>query len=420
MRSSVSLLKDLAIALMAIICLTATAEAQNNLYRISNASRSDGMGHVIRFHLASEVDSFRVIQPAPDFVQVVLHDPELDTTGIRLPDLSENININAMRLTELEEGVGIDIILEGDDYFKSSSYPDKNGAHILLALTKDSKEAVERFSDQFVAIIWETDFNVIGGIPVTKVSGSGTSPDVEVIKNKLRFDKVVIDAGHGGWEPGAIGHKGVLEKDITLKIALMTGKLIEERIDGVEVVYTRDDDSYPTLDDRGHFANLEGGDLFISIHCNSAVPQAYGTEVYILGQSKSKEAQQVMMRENSVFKNEGQREITDEDLIVYELAHSGNLAISEKIASYISWQFKNKAKRRSRGVKQAPFQVLYGASMPAVLVETGFITNPNEMKFLNTERGQMLIASAIYRAVKQYKLEVDPDEETSQALNANE
>lgn len=420
MRSYVSLLKDLSIALLALICLSATAEAQNNLYRISNASRSDGLGHVIRFHLASEVDSFKVIQPAPDFVQVVLHDPELDTTGIRMPDLSENVNISAMRLTELEEGVGIDIILEGEDYFKSSSYPDKNGAHVLVALSKDSQESVERFSDQFVAIIWETDFNVVGGIPVAKVSGTSSDNNVDVIKDKLRFDKVVIDAGHGGHEPGAVGHRGILEKDITLKIALMTGKLIEERIEGVEVVYTRTGDTYPSLDERGHFANLEGGDLFISIHCNSAVPQAYGTEVYFLGQSKSKEAQQVMMRENSVFKNETQREITDEDLIVYELAHSGNLAISEKVASYISWQFKNKAKRRSRGVKQAPFQVLYGASMPAVLVEAGFITNPNEMKFLTTERGQMLIASAIYRAVKQYKYEVDPPDDTSQALNANE
>ena len=128
----------------------------------------------------------------------------------------------------------------------------------------------------------------------------------------------------------------------------------------------------------------------------------------------------VMQRENSVFRNDTRSELSEQDLIVYELAHSGNLAISEKIATMIDWEFKNKARRKSRGVKQAGFQVLYEASMPALLVETGFITNPDEQKYLSSDYGQDIIASAIYRAIKRYKLEVDPSADNTQALNTRD
>ncbi|MFN1835892.1 N-acetylmuramoyl-L-alanine amidase [Balneola sp. MJW-20] len=422
MRLPISLLKDLFLALFGVLCIFSTAEAQNNLYRVSNASRSDGLGHVIRFHLESKVDSFEVIQPAPDFIQVVLYDRELDTAAIRLPDFSENQNINNMRLVQLQQGVGVDIILSNDEYFKSSSYLDKNGAHVLLALTQTEKTEVERFSQQFIAKTWDVDFDVIGNFPVSNASQAITTSNREAIKDRLRFDKVVIDAGHGDWEPGSIGYRGVKEKEITLDIALKVGKLIEERIPGVEVVYTRTDDTYLGLDERGHYANLEGGDLFLSIHCNS-FPQnrsVRGTEVYFLGLHKSDDAHMVMQRENSVFRNDTRSELSEQDLIVYELAHSGNLAISEKIATMIDWEFKNKARRKSRGVKQAGFQVLYEASMPALLVETGFITNPDEQKYLSSDYGQDIIASAIYRAIKRYKLEVDPSADNTQALNTRD
>jgi N-acetylmuramoyl-L-alanine amidase len=114
-----------------------------------------------------------------------------------------------------------------------------------------------------------------------------------------------------------------------------------------------------------------------------------------------------MKRENSVFRNETDKELTEEDLLVYELAHSGYIATSEKIAYMIEDQFKNRAQRKTRGVKQAGFQVLFEASMPAVLVELGFITNPAEQRFLTSDYGQSIMASAMFRAIRDYKVEYD-------------
>ena len=123
-----------------------------------------------------------------------------------------------------------------------------------------------------------------------------------------------------------------------------------------------------------------------------------------------------MMRENSVVKiedPEARVEIPEEELLIYELANSGYQATSQQIAVMIAEQFKDRARRKSRGVKQAGFQVLYQASMPAVLVEVGFITNPSEQRFLTSDYGQSIIASAIYRAVRDYKLDVERSETTS-------
>jgi N-acetylmuramoyl-L-alanine amidase len=344
---------------------------------------------------------------------MVLYDQDLDTTGLQLPERSEKLK--EVRLYELEYGYGVDIYLDEDAYYKAMAYNDKNGSDILVALTRSSKEEIDRYSQQFIARNWYEE--IFGEDPLdvstNMVASNGSS--YSNVKNKLKFDKIVIDPGHGGSDPGSIGYKGVKEKDITLAVGKKLGEYIKEHMPDVEVVYTREDDSYLGLAELGHFANLAEGDLYVSIHCNSFHNRhVSGTEVYFLGLHKSDAAFEVMKRENSVFKEEVNTDLSQEDLLVYELAHSGFISTSEKIAYMIDDQFKNRAQRKSRGVKQAGFQVLFEASMPAVLVELGFITNPAEQRFLTSDYGQSIMASALFRAIRDYKVEY----ESKQAYNA--
>lgn len=394
----------------------ANSVAQTQLSRVSNSARSDGMGYVVRYHLSAPVDSFDIIQPAPDLIQMVLYDEEIDTTGLLLPEQSEKLK--EVRLYKLEYGYGVDIYLGNGVYYKSDAYIDQNKKDILVNLEITDQREVERYSQQFLARNW---YEEIVDPSALEVLPADTSPPVSRndfyydVKDKLRFDKIVIDPGHGGYDSGSIGYKGVKEKHITLAVAKKLGAYINEHLPEVEVVYTRTDDTYLGLSELGHFANLAEADLYLSIHCNAFQNQyARGAEVYFLGLSKTKASLEVMKRENSVFKDEVDKELTEEDLLVYELAHSGYIATSEKIAYMIEDQFKNRAQRKSRGVKQAPFQVLFEASMPAVLVELGFITNPAEQRFLSSDYGQNIMASALFRAIRDYKVEYDK----KQAFNA--
>lgn len=396
------------LGLLALIFLSsAPVIAQTHLERISNSARSDGLGYVVRYHLTAPVDSFEVIQPAPDLIQMVLFAGDIDTSGVILPEKSAKLK--EVRLYELDYGYGVDIYLSEDAYYLSNAYEDLNGKHVLLSLTETSKEEAERFSQQFLARNWYREIIPDDALDVSGPEVPQLNPFDDAynnVKNKLRFDRIVIDPGHGEWDPGSIGFKGAKEKEITLAVAKKLGNYIEQNLPGVEVIYTRKDDTYMGLSELGHIANVSQGDLFVSIHCNSFSNQYIsGTEVYFLGLHKNKAAFEVMKRENSVFKNEVDVELSEEDLLVYELAHSGYISTSEKIASLIDDQFKTRAQRKSRGVKQAGFQVLYEASMPAVLVELGYISNPAEQRFLTSDYGQSIMASAIYRAIRDYKEE---------------
>ncbi|MEX0720202.1 MAG: N-acetylmuramoyl-L-alanine amidase [Balneolaceae bacterium] len=397
-----------------IFLSTGSLFAQTHLERVSNSARSDGLGYVVRYHLTAPVDSFDVLQPAPDLIQMVLYGNDIDTTGVLLPEQSEKLK--EVRLYELEYGYGVDIYLSDTAYYKSSAYIDQNGSHILLALTQTSKEEAERFSQQFLARNWYREIIPEDALDVTGPAVSPVDNSYNTIKDKLRFDRIVIDPGHGEWDAGSIGYKGAKEKEITLAVAKRLGNYIEQNLPGVEVIYTRTDDTYMGLAELGHIANVSQGDLFVSIHCNAFSNQyVSGTEVFFLGLHKNDASFEVMKRENSVFKNEVDQELSEEDLLVYELAHSGYIATSEKIAYMIDNQFKSRAQRKSRGVKQAGFQVLYEASMPAILVELGFITNPAEQRFLTSDYGQTIMASALYRAIRDYKEEY----ERNQAYNTS-
>src|ERR1035437_7584188 len=229
-------------------------------------------------------------------------------------------------------------------------------------------------------------------------------------KEKWDFDVIVIDAGHGGKDVGAIGINGVREKDINLGVALKLGKLLETNMKDVKVVYTRSNDTFVELYKRGKIANEKGGKLFISIHCNSTPHRptnASGFEVYLLRPGRTQEAIQIAARENGVIQYEDNpkryEKLTDENFILVSMAHSSYMKYSEKFSDLLDKQFGNNLDYRSRGIKQAGFYVLVGASMPSVLIETGFLTNRRDAAYLNSDNGQSKIAESILNAIKNYR-----------------
>ena len=230
------------------------------------------------------------------------------------------------------------------------------------------------------------------------------------LKEKWEFDVIVIDAGHGGKDAGAIGVTGVKEKDINLAIALKLGKLIEENMKDVKVVYTRKTDKFIDLYKRGKIANENNGKLFISIHCNSTPKKpsnANGFEVYLLRPGRTKEAISIAEFENSVIQYEENpnryEKLTDENFILVSMAHSSYMKYSERFAEDLHKEFVKHPSLSSRGVKQAGFYVLVGASMPSVLIESGFLSNKNDAKYLNTSSGQQKFAEYVFKGIKNYR-----------------
>jgi len=233
--------------------------------------------------------------------------------------------------------------------------------------------------------------------------------------DKYKLSTVVIDAGHGGKDPGAIG-KTIQEKAITLAIALKLGEYIEEYIEDVEVLYTRKTDVFVELKERAEFANRNKADLMISVHVNSsksAIP--YGTSTYVMGLHKSEDNLEVAKTENSSiyieknYKDDYNNFDTEsaEAYIIFNLYQNAYLDHSLLLAEKVQSQFREKAMRKDLGVKQAGLVVLWYTTMPSILVETGFISNVAEEKYLATEYGQSIIASAIFRAFREYKIEIE-------------
>lgn len=234
----------------------------------------------------------------------------------------------------------------------------------------------------------------------------------------LNVMKVVIDAGHGGHDPGNLGtgRYKTTEKDIALFVALQLGEYIQRGYPNVDVVYTRKDDKFVTLKDRTNIANKAGADLFISIHCNSAGNKdAHGTETFVMGLDKTEANLQLAQRENSVILLEENYEQTyggfdpgsPEGLIARSIAQSVYLDQSLSLSAKIQEQYRERVGRNDRGVKQALYWVISFTTMPSVLTELGFLTNKTEEDFLNTENGKIYMASAIYRAFKDYKAEIE-------------
>lgn len=235
---------------------------------------------------------------------------------------------------------------------------------------------------------------------------------------------VVLDAGHGGRDPGALGSYSK-EKDITLAIALKAGAYIEEHLPDVRVIYTRKDDTFVELHKRASIANSNEADLFISIHCNANRSSApYGSETYVMGLHKTEDNLEVAKLENkAILKEENYADMyqgfdpdQDEDYITLTMFQDAFLDQSTKFAKALQDQFRERVKIKDRGVKQAGFLVLHQTAMPGVLVETGFLSNPRDENYLNSEKGQVYIASAIYRAFRDYKNDVERSDNKAQPV----
>lgn len=251
---------------------------------------------------------------------------------------------------------------------------------------------------------------VVGKEFLVTIHNKKFAANYETKKEKWNFDVIVIDAGHGGKDYGAIGVNSAIEKEINLAVAVKVGKLINENIKDVKVVYTRSDDHFVELYKRGKIANENNGKLFISIHCNSAPKKKSdpnGFEVYLLRPGRTEEAIGIAERENRVIEYEDDpkryQKLTDENFILVSMAHSSSMKYSEKFADMVHRQFKQNISLSPRGVKQAGFYVLVGASMPSVLIETGYVSNPTDAAFLKSEKGQQQIAQSIVSAIKAFK-----------------
>lgn len=240
--------------------------------------------------------------------------------------------------------------------------------------------------------------------------------DIQAQQGK-KISTVVIDAGHGGKDPGAIGKK-VKEKDITLKIAKMTGDYIKQNCPDVNVIYTRNSDVSVSLLRRAQIANQNNADLFISIHCNAnASSQPQGVETFVMGEHRNAANLEVAKLENAsiLYEDNAEQDYDNfnpnspEAYIMLNFFQSEYKNASLEFAEHIQNQLVKRVGRKDRGVQQAGFLVLYKTTMPSVLVEIGFISNPAEENFMASNDGQTYIASALFRAFRDYKNEYEKD-----------
>ena len=235
-------------------------------------------------------------------------------------------------------------------------------------------------------------------------------------KNNTKPFVVVLDAGHGGKDPGRPTSYGYKEKDIALDVVLLVGKQLEA-LEDVEVIYTRKKDVFLELYERAAIANKADADLFVSVHCNAHDSQAYGTETYVLGLHRNDSNFRVAQQENEVIflednyeqNYEGFDPSSPESFIGLTLLQEDYLDQSIFLARTIQNNFTQNLKRRDRGVKQAGFWVLHNTYMPSVLVEMGFITNRNEGDYLNSNRGKQEISASIFDAIVTYKSSLNTD-----------
>ena len=231
-------------------------------------------------------------------------------------------------------------------------------------------------------------------------------------KKEIGINTVVIDAGHGGRDAGAVG-RIYKEKDINLDVALRLGKMIGQKYPDVKVVYTRKTDVLIPLNERGNIANKAGADLFISIHINSNKSSApSGTSTYVMGVDKAGKNLDVAMKENDVIsyeddystKYQGYVPGSPESFIIFSLIQSAYLSQSCTFADMVQKQFASQTKMQNRGVHQAGFLVLWSAAMPSILAEFGFISNPAEEKFVGSDKGRETYARCLFNAFSEYKV----------------
>jgi N-acetylmuramoyl-L-alanine amidase len=220
----------------------------------------------------------------------------------------------------------------------------------------------------------------------------------------LKINRIVIDAGHGGHDTGTIGPTGLMEKDLCLDVALRLGKIIQQKLPGADVIYTRSDDTFIPLEDRTRIANDAKADLFVSIHANSSPDHgARGVETYYLNLKGSPEAMEVAARENAV----SQEGIHDLEDMVKKIARTEKIDESKELATDVQDSLAKRIQKtakveRDRGVRKAPFVVLIGADMPSILTEISFLSNPSDEQLLKKPEHRQHIAEGVYQGVSAY------------------
>jgi len=351
------------------------------------------------------------------------------------------------------------IFMKGEVYFPADEIiPIIGGVFEKLIFIKEIKEAppidkislVTRGDSTIVKFSWKTpvDFDVqffmksavieldgrykkerlkpVGAISAAKVIPYNTYTRLEfdvkdvnaylernnevVFYHKIshKVNVIVIDPGHGGVDPGAVGRRGLYEKDANLSIAKYLRKLILDSLD-IKVIMTRDKDKYISLKTRTNIANRNSADLFISIHCNASSKKSKmrGFETYFLSEARTNEARAVAMRENASLKFDGIEPTDVVSNILIDLAQTAYLEESNRFAEYIQESAEKHLSIPSRGVKQAGFYVLRGAFMPAVLVECAFISHPEEEKLLKQKSFRKKLAQCIFRGIKNYIIDYE-------------
>ncbi len=251
----------------------------------------------------------------------------------------------------------------------------------------------------------DADASHNGIAPISRDSTVSQSGQLSLTRELgLKINRIVIDPGHGGFDTGAKGPHGLLEKDLCLDVALRLGQMIEENIPGAEVVYTRKDDSYVPLEERTNIANSADADLFISIHANSSdASEVRGVETYYLSLATSKEAKELAIRENSLT----QSSLHDLPDLVQKITRSEKNVESKQLAEEIQGMLSERLQlvsrhEKNRGVKQAPFIVLAGANMPAVLSEISFVSNASDESLLLEGGQRQRIAEGLLRGIAGY------------------
>jgi len=251
-------------------------------------------------------------------------------------------------------------------------------------------------------------------LAVLLAAGGSALAQAQQGRDPHRIRTVVLDAGHGGKDPGNLGtgRYKTTEKHVSLNVAKLVGKYLNETYPDIKVVYTREDDRFIELMERTQIANRAKADVFISIHCNANDNKdPHGCETYVMGLHKTEANMRVAQKENAAILLEDGHELKydgydpkdPESQIALSLRQNVHLEQSLLLSSLIQKQFRERVGRPDRGVKQAGFLVISYTTMPAVLIELGFLTNPKEEDFLQEAEGQDYMASAIYRAFKEYK-----------------
>lgn len=388
-----------------LLLTTGAAPAAVLVTDVAFTARSDGQGYVMRAQTTAAPEAYMLRSVDDHTLEWVLYNTTLHADYEKRAPTGP---VKRYTTTQRNGHLVFRIVLKKKYSVSPTAYRDGASDDLLLNLAYEDAAPVADASspDPSSSTTPNTGTSDAGG-DRPEVESPKQNPIARASRENSRLDTVVIDPGHGGKDPGAVAN-GLHEKDIVLDVAHKLGDYVENRLD-LEVVYTRTDDRFIALEERGHFANRVGGDLFISLHVNAFQESSVdGTETYFLGRSKTDAARRVMKQENSVVREyeenpERYDEYDAEAFVKGELFLSATMQFSEQFASLVQNQFKNRVQRHSRGVHQAGFYVLWSASMPSVLVELGYLTNPQEARFLNSDRGQTYLASAIFRAVRKYK-----------------